>query len=245
MALGAVCAAVTLLVLPAPAEDPKPKPPSTAEAAKQATQAGDVELLAAAYKLAEIGDKQKSPEALVGAGSLILKLKALTKGEMGELALKPEVQDEKGQPIAGAKVEAAKPESLEEIAQVFFDTASNLGKDLKMSDEVEALIKAAKARKYDESPRGAKGGPKWLTRTIGPHQMHVYNWPFHGHSLASVGVRGSAPLHTKMRTGDRIHFDGTTGVGQYSWVPQGTHPTATISVQNPHNFKVSYQLFSN
>src|ERR1700730_14424181 len=98
MGLAAVCAAVTLFVPLSPAEDAKPKPPSAEEAAKQATQAGDVELLAAAYRLAEIGEKHKSPEALVGAGSLILKLKAMTKGELGELALKPEVQDENDKP---------------------------------------------------------------------------------------------------------------------------------------------------
>lgn len=246
MGLTAVGAAVILFVPLSPADDVKSKPPSTDQADKQAAQASDVELLAAAYRLAEIGEKYKSPEALVAAGSLILKLKALTKGELGELALKPEVQDENDKPIEGAKVEVPKPESLEEIAQGFFDTASGLGTELKASHEVEAMIKAAKGRKYDAGARGAKGGPKVLTGTVGPHQTHTYHISFDAHAIAAIGFHASAPLRAKMIQGSQIHFDQVLATGEYRWMPQGKKgATVVITVQNPHKSKVTYQLFSN
>lgn len=240
--VAALVAAVGLA--PAPASQPKPDP-----AAKEEANAGDVQLLTDAYKLAEFAEKSKSPEAYIAAGAMILKLKAVTKGEMGALDAVPEVLDMDEKPVKGAKVETKKSESLAEIADGFFESASALGLASNTSKEVEALIKKAKARDYTngEEKRGAIGGPKWALRGIGARQTHVYTIAFDTYSMAAVGFQATAPIRCRMTAGAYVHFDQHVSVGQYAWRPkQGAAArSVTITVHNNRNFPVTYKLFTN
>src|SRR5262249_24461983 len=149
--------------------------------------------------------------------------------------------------IKDAKVESRKPESLDDIAQDYFDSATRLGAELKMSKEVEALIKAAKARNYETGARGAVGGPKWFTRVLGPKQTHVYNMSFDVNSVGAIGCEASAPTRCKMVINDYVHFDQVVRIGQYSWKPRPDWPikTYTIMVHNHHDYPVTYKVFTN
>lgn len=222
--------------------------PQSAAEAKQEAQAKDVELLADAYRLAEFAETHKAPEAYVAAGSMILKLRALTKGEIGQLDAKPEVLDENEKLVKGAKVETQKPETLDDIAQGFFGSASALALELTISKEVETLIRAAKARNYDRGARGAVGGPKWFACPLGPKQTHVYNIPFDTYSIGSIGFQASATTRCKMQIGSYVHFNQVVRVGQYTWKPKedrGPVKNYVITVHNPHNSPVTYKLFTN
>lgn len=237
-----VVALLGATTLPSTADDPKP-----GDAAAQEAQAGDVELLAAAYQMAAIGEKEKLPEAYVAAGSLVLKLKARCKGEMGRLDVVPEVQDENDKPLKGVAVETQKSENLDDLAQEFFDAASALAKDPKTSAAVEALIKSAKTRTYAPGTRGAVGGPKWFTRVLGPHQTHVYKIPFDTYSVGSVGFQASAPTRCTMNIGGYVHFNQVVSVGNYTWQPKPDREvkTYTISVHNGRHVPVTYKVFTN
>jgi hypothetical protein len=240
----ALLGAMTLLAPPAAADDPKP-----AAEAKQETQAGDVELLAEAYRLRDFARGHKAPEAAVTAGALVLKLNALTKGEMGKLDAKLEVLDEKGNPVKGAKVATETPEGLDKAAEEFFDEATSLGRELGISAAVEAMRKAAKARRYtsDAEKRGAVGGPKWVVRVLPAKQSHVYTIPFDTYTIGSIGFEASAPTRCKSQIGSYVHFNQVVRVGQYTWKPRPDQPVKvyTITVHNHHNFPVTYRLFTN
>ncbi len=245
VALAVVGAAAALLLHTSAAQEAKP--PATDEASKKAARAGDVELLSGAWRLADFGKEHKSPEAYLAAADLVLRLKAVTNGDLGELNVTPEVQDEKGNPVKGAKVETAKAGSLDDMAKEFFEAASGLGLELGMSKEVETLVKAAKARSYLEAgKRGARGGPKTRACTIAAHATHAFHIAFDPHSVAAIGFRATAPLRVEMRTSGSLHFDQRTSVGNYSWVPPGKKgQTAAFVVRNPHGHSVQYQLFTN
>src|SRR5438128_2016830 len=79
-----------------PALSPAADPPKSAAEARDEAQAQDVELLAEVYRLAEFAEKHKAPEAYITAGAMALKLKASTKGQIGQLDIKPEVLGEDG-----------------------------------------------------------------------------------------------------------------------------------------------------
>lgn len=230
------------LVLPSAAEAPK-----TGDPAKQEAHANDVELLAQAYQLAEIAEKQKLPEAYVAAGGLVLKFKALTKGELGTLDAKPEVLDENDKPVK-EKVETVKPESLDDIAQGFFDSAAGLAKEQKMAGEVKALTDAAKARKYDSGARGAIGGPRTIVRSLGAHKTHVYNIPVDTFSIFAVGFQSSGPTRCKMEHGGHVQFNQVVNNGTYTMQPKATKggaKTFTITVSNGQKYPVTYRLWTN
>jgi len=241
MVLAATCAVVSLLVSLSSAENDKARPASGEEAAKPDANARSVEELAAAYRLAEIGDKYESPEALVAAGALLLRLQASLKtGKLGELDLKPEVLDEKEKPIEGAKVESPKPESLEKVAKKYFDQASTLALKLGVSKEVEDEIKAVKAR--TPPSRGAINGPRQKSGVLHPGQSHSFSFTFLGYS--ALGFQATAPVRVQLNTGGVTHFNQLTGVGQYSWMPRGKQG-AHVLIHNPHRFAVTYNLMTN
>lgn len=245
LAMVALLGATAFLVPPSSADDPKPT-----NQARQEAQANDVELLAQAYKLAEFADKHKAPEAYVTAGALVLKLNAQTKGKLGKLEVKPEVQDEAGKLVKGAEAKTEEAEGLQDVAEGFLDQASKLAKDLKMSPEVEALIKAAKSRRYtdDLEKRGAIGGPKLVVRVLPPKQTHVYEILFDTYSIGALGFQASAPTRCKMQHGSSVHFNQLVTVGQYTWKPnQKAGPVGgfMVTVHNPHKVPVMYRLFTN
>ena len=177
----------------------------------------------------------------------MLKFKALTKGELGKLDLKPEVRDANDKPVKGARVETAKAESLDDIAQGFFDSAAGLAAEQQIADDVKALTKAAKARKYDTGARGASGGPRTMTRGLGAHQTHVYSIPVDVFAIFAIGFQSSAPTRCKMQYGDYVHFNQVVRSGNYSFKPKPTAPVKvyTITVHNGENFPVTYRLWTN
>ena len=245
--LAPLAALLLLPVLAFCADPPKPR-----ESAAKKAQAEDVELLADAYRLAEFAEKHQAPEAYVTAGSLVLKLKARTKGQMARPTDQPQVADAAGKEIPNARPEANPPESLDDIADGFFTAASALGVKLKTSAEVEALVKAARARAYapaDVETRGPVGGPRVYSYVLAPKATHTYHVPFDVYNLAAVGVQASGPVRCKMWQGPFQHYDQLVRVGKYVWKPQSPRNQETVnfgfSVHNPNNFPVNYTLLMN
>ncbi len=236
--LALVCGALALSALSSTAEDPQ-------EIGKRGMAAADVDLLTSAYRLAEFGQKYKSPEAYLTAANLVLRLDAVTNGQFGELSAGPEAVDEQGKPLKSVMVETQKAESLADLADGFFESASLLGRDVNLSSEVEALRKAARARTYKEtSARGAHGGPKLRVVGINPNGHHSFHISFDRQELAAVGFAATAPLRISMDTGGHVHYNQLISVGQYSWIP-AKNVAAHFSIHNPHNVKVTYRLFTN
>jgi hypothetical protein len=116
-----------------------------------------------------------------------------------------------------------------------------------MSKEVEALIKAAKARAYQEAgARGAHGGPKVKSGMLPPHGSAKYTISFDSHTMASIGFHSSATLRVKMHSGGFDHFNQVTTTGHYTWVPHASRTmAATYVISNGHSFPVKYRLWTN
>src|SRR5690348_12382501 len=86
------------------------------QAAAKAAQAGDIELLTAAFTLAETAQKFKLPEVYVAAGRLLLRFDKQTGGKVGNVDVKPIVEDENGKPVQDAKATDRKAESFAALA---------------------------------------------------------------------------------------------------------------------------------
>jgi hypothetical protein len=221
-------------------------PPKSAEAGEQEARAQGAELLSQAYRLAEIGEKQQLPEAYVLAGSSMLMLNALTKGKLDPISEKPEVLDENDKPVAGAKVKT-ETVSLESIADGYFESASSLGLKQKRSAEIEALVKAAKACKYDAGKRGSVGGPQTISRSLAPHETHHYTFRFWNGATAAVGFNSSFTTRFKLAVSGNPLYAETGQFGNYTWVPRGNAASKEfdVTVHNPHDRPITYRLFKN
>jgi hypothetical protein len=242
LALPVLCGAVLLSV--GSAADEK-KPPTAEDKARREAQAEDARLLAEAARLAEIGQKYKSPEALIAAGTLVRRVNARTEGKFGQLTAKVTVLDEKGNPVPNARIETVKTTSLDDLASGYFDAASALAIELKTSKEVDALIRAAKTRTFEG--RGAYGGPQLVTRVLGPHESHRYEFEFDEHSLAAVGFEATGNCRWELRNGEHRLFELTSFNGQYGWVPEREHRGRhyEFTVRNEERRPVTYRLATN
>src|SRR4051794_26428886 len=111
VAVLAACLLVGVMMSPSWAEEDE-APPSKEDQAKL----DNVKDLVTAHQMAEFGRGYKAPEALVAAGSLLLKVNALTGGDV----------DKKVDLAAGEKGAGAQEKSLKEQADELFDEASGI-----------------------------------------------------------------------------------------------------------------------
>ena len=134
-----------------------------------------------AERAAEYGRKNKSPESLLAAASILYSLKA---GMVTPLAEKP--MDENGKPLEDKALES---KTFEEQAEDLFDEARKYAKETN-TPGVDAMIKAIKARKS----RDLVGGPQMIKQTIRPGQSHVYKFKFIVGKPMTIGFAASHPM---------------------------------------------------
>jgi hypothetical protein len=183
----------TATVLPTAADDKKdaPKPePATAESVAPDPV---LELAANAYKTAEFGRENKSPEALVAAALMLRKLTFNKK-----TAITEQPTDENGTPIADKSLEE---KSFADEATDLFDEASLLALQLKIMG-FDAVIESAKNR---EVSRGPAGGPKTIHRKLGAGKTEVFHLKFKDEEPAHFHFRASEPLHLHVVRTDYHH----------------------------------------
>lgn len=218
-----------------------------------------VQLLAEAYRTAELADTLKSPELYLAAADLVYRVKAgLPLGadkkdvtEFPAAADVPEVTDEDGKPIPGAKADPARPENLDHLLDDWKDTAGGLAAGLGIGTEFKTLWNKLKDRDYSKGvgARGALGGPKVINRTIGPKQTHTYTFSFLTHQPGAVAFQSTANCKVKMVIVENkaVKFDAAVRVAQYTWVPQGANRVKDfrVTVHNLQNAPVAYRVLTN
>lgn len=249
--VGSLALAVALLGGTSHVAGQAAKEPTKEEIAQMADRADVVSLLATAANLAafgrgEMGDETglkaaKSPEALVAAGGILLRVNAATGGEMKAITTKP--TNDKGEAL---KVELGKNTPLADEAKGLFDAArAMVAADKARSKELEGLIKQAE----EVTKRGACGGPRTLACNVAGGETHTYIIPFVGGCPASVAMTSGGParlrLEILMPSGDTL-YDGKGMSACHSWKTAG-NPTITRNItikvtnlgRNPTPYRVT------
>jgi hypothetical protein len=202
------------LVLPAAAtaEDPKPDKKDV-EKKKEVADIGRYAIQGA--ELAEFGHKEKSPAALVAAAECYLKAEGLGGKKLGEINEEVKAVDQDGKPV---EVKKEKTRSYKEEAEDLFDEARSLAKDLP-DGTVEALIKAAKARKFNA--RDLLDGPRTMSRVIRPGEVHEYDFLYLRQLPAYFGWHnnGQAPLYCTVSAGEFVRLDTYNNNANLNFVP--------------------------
>ena len=180
-----------------------------------------------AFGRGELGDVTglkdvKSPEALIAAGGILLRIHKRTGGKM--LPLKAEVTDESGTPVAADAVEP----SLEEQAEALFDEARGLS--TANSKAIEAAIKQAKL----VPERGAVGGPRAISRRIGSGKVHTLKIDFESQQFAKVHMQGTGVTQFEVvGQNGKVLWHSKGNWGFYHWTPVGRDSRSiTIKVIN-------------
>lgn len=204
----------------------------------------DINDLVMAYRLIEIGEKNKAPEAIISAASLFRKM---SKVKMAPVNEKPGIELDKDAP-EGAKA-LDKVEALpdyEAEANRLFDRASALAAELKL--DLEGLITLAKTRKLYRAP---VDGPKHVNRLIGAHQNHVYKINVAGKQPLHFGFHSTIPLRiSAVRSdNDNTFAAGISNIANATWHPgagkKGAGVPLTLRISNPSNQPAQYQFLLN
>ena len=143
------------------------------ERAAQQKNADLVSDLVTAYRLADLGRKQKSPEMLITAAGM---LRQLSNAKLGTVKEQPVIENAKGEKTDDDPSKlVVKAASLLDEANDLFDEADAMGQLQKAN--VGALIKLVKDRPL-VGYRDVVGGPRSITRNIGGHQNNSFNFEF-------------------------------------------------------------------
>jgi len=251
--VGSLALAVALTGAWSPVAAQGTKEPTKEELAQAADRADVVAQLATAANLAafgrgELGDETglkaaKSPEALVAAGGILLRINAATGGEMKAITTKP--TNDKGETL---KVELAKNTPLADEAKGLFDAArAMVASDKAKTTALEGLIKQAE----EVTKRGACGGPRTLCCTANGGETHTYVVPFIGGCPAAVAMTSNGPGKIRLEilspNGDTM-FDGKGGWANYNWKTSGNANVTrniTIKVTNLGRNPTPYRVTTN
>ena len=230
----------TVLALPTAADDKKDAPKPEPAAEESVAPDPVLELAATAYKTAEFGRENKSPEALVAAALMLRKLTFNKKTPITE-----QPTDEAGKPIADKSLEE---KSFADEAKDLFEEASLMALQLKIKG-FDAVIDSAKNR---EISRGPAGGPKTIHRKIGPGKTEVFHLKFKDEEPAHFYFHASEPLHLHIERTDihhvwvdvvnrnyESHHPGKAGGKKGQLAP------VTITIHNPGKKPGDYTLFMN
>jgi hypothetical protein len=229
------CAAGLLAALPGlPAQDKKPEKKTPELQDGPAEMDPVIELSTTAYRTAEFGRDNKSPEALVAAGVMLRSLRAAKK-----TAITEQPTDENGKPVEGKPLE---DRSFADEAAGLFAEASLMAAEMKL-DRFDAYIDSAKTR----NTRGVVGGARSIRRKIGPGQVHHYHFKFECAKPCVVGFNASKPLHlTVVREDiDHVWINGIHQHETHGGVPGGhlgQKAPVGFRVSNPHKHAVEYHL---
>jgi hypothetical protein len=203
-----------------------------------------VESLAMASELAAFGRGEladatglkdlKSPEALIAAGGILLRIHKQTGGIAAPADAS--VVDADGKDVPE---ESGKTETLADEAEALFDEARALPSNDKAA--LEAQIKQAQT----VTSRGGGMGPRVVTRVIKPGHAHTVKLAVKPHAAAVVAVQGTG----------KTRFEAIGPGGNVLWRSPGprgiynVHPGAgkgvTMKVINPVGPNVKYKVFAN
>ncbi len=201
----------------------------------------------ASFGRGEMGDEtglkgHKSPEALVAAGGILLRIHAATGGEQKPLDAK--ATNEKGEAIPGEPMKSA---ALDAEARDLFDTArGQVAGDKARSAALETLIKQAQT----VTKRDAVGGPRVVTRGLNPRQTHTYMIPFVPRAIASVALTssGTSRLHFEiLGNGGQQLFENHGRAASYTWRAGagGADRHVKIRISNVGRNPASYRITTN
>jgi hypothetical protein len=225
------------LALPAPSAQDKKKSGATDEVEVDTT----LELATTAYKTAEFGEKNKSPEALVTAALMLRSLKKVKK-----IAITEVPTDENGKPIEDKALE---DKSFEQEAEELFVAASLRAAEWKI-EKFDAFIDSARSRKEDGT-RFVVGGTKSIKRRIGPGRTEVFHVKFRSAEPCPFAFNSSRPLHLKVERTDYHHVwvDGMHQHFHHDGYPypggkKGQLAPVVFRIHNPHKKEhAEYHLF--
>jgi len=216
-----------------PAQDKK----TDAEPDKPAEVDPVLELSTTAYKTADFGRENKSPESLLAAAVMLRSLRSAKK-----TAITDQPTDENDKAV---EEKALADKSFGDEADDLFDEALLMATELKL-DGFDRLIESAKKR----NARGLVGGARTIRRRIGPGKTEVFHFKFKDHEPAHFAFHASHPLALHVvRTdyghvwvnGITMHFVNSSPalVGG----KRGQHAPVTFKIHNPHKRPAEYTLF--
>jgi hypothetical protein len=225
------------LALPATSAQDKKKPGVTDEVEVDTT----LELATTAYKTAEFGDKNKSPEALVTAALMLRSLKKVKKTAIAEIPT-----DENGKPV---EEKALEDDSFEKEAEELFIAARGMAATLNIKG-FDAIVDGAMARNEDGT-RYVVGGTKSIKRRIGPGKTEIFHVKFRCAEPCPFAFNASRPLHFKVERTDIHHVwvDGTRQHYHHDGHPypggkRGELAPVVFRIHNPHKKEhAEYHLF--
>jgi hypothetical protein len=238
-------AAAGLMALMPDGADAQKKKKDPAKAGEEYKAEDVLNDIIAAYRLKEFGEKHKSPEALIAAGSLLRK--AAT-AKIENIAEQPIIEDDKGNKVDTPK-EPAKSVSLADEADGIFAHALVMANKLELSG-VDKLIQLAEKREYKQpGERAVIGGPQAIQRTINPGQTQVYHFKFQPQMPCAIGLRSTFPMQiTVVRSdNDQVWVATTTTVGVHHHMPGPGKKNipVTVRVRSLAPQVGMYQLFVN
>ena len=214
-------------------------PPSAADEKKDEEPKPEekvVEEITNAYRLAEFGRKNKSPEALIAAGSVLRSLKG---ARLAKITDKPKFEEDD-------KSEEVKGKNFEEQADDLFEEDRAIAAKEKIRG-VDGLIKAAKDREY----RAVVGGPRNINRTIGARATHVFNIDVFPNQFSTFGFRADFPMKVSIVRSDNenVIAAGITAAGNVrhhfgNAAPGARKVRVTVRIHNVGNQAGSYSLYA-
>ena len=174
----------------------------------------------------------KSPEALVAAGGILLRIHKQTGGKSAPSDAK--VMDEDGKAVAE---ESAAAESLGDEAAALFDEARALPSKDKAA--LEAQIKQAQT----VTARAGGLGPRVVSRVITTGHPHTVHLAVRPNVPAVVAVRGTAHTHFQaIGPGGNVLWRSHGPVGVYH---PGGAKDVTLKVINRDGPAAKYKVFAN
>jgi hypothetical protein len=226
---------LAVLAVWTPAQDKKDEAKPADE--KPAEPDPVLELSTTAYKTADFGRENKSPEALVAAAVMLRSLKAAKKEPITE-----QPTDENGKAV---EEKSLADKSFAEEADDLFAEASLMAAELKI-DHFDAVIDGAKKR----NTRGLVGGARTIRRRIGPGKTETFHFKFQSDKPAPFAFHATHPLHLHAV---RTDYDHTWVNGIYQQYvnaspdrvggKRGQHAPVTFKIHNPHRHAAEYVLF--
>jgi hypothetical protein len=193
-----------------------------------------------AFGRGELGDATglkdvKSPEALVAAGGILLRIHKSTGGKLP--ALKAEITDNDGKAVPAEE----KTTTLADDAEALFDEARAMAGD--KGSAIEAAIKQASL----VSERGAVGGPRSISRRVGSGKTHTVKIEMVSGQFAKVHMQGTGVTQFEvLGQNGKVLWHSKGNWGFYHWTPVGRDSRIiTVKVINKGGPPVNYTIHTN
>jgi hypothetical protein len=251
------CAGCCLLALHPVAEAQKKDAAKEQEQKAEETKAQYINDLMTAYRLADIGrDKDNpAPEALVTAAAILRRLASV---KVKSLAEKPEIKNTEGAADAKGADEVVPPPDLKAEANNLLEGArdaaalANLAYLKPLIKAVEECEDEADARAARQKTRHVFGGPRQVTRLLGPLQSQTYNLKAQPNSPLVFALRATIPVRITIVRPDVNHVwaNDVVPIAQRTCHPGGATRSnlsvpVIIQITNVSRLKGQYVMFVN